>query len=107
MKKRIFLALVLGSLFTSIIGRVVVHVNAQDERGPIHVCVAQGGVLHVVPYADGCPQGQRSLMLKRANTAGNSEKPKDKTPQDTSLDKAKLEELNRRLIRLEDLGCAA
>ncbi len=107
MKIKILLAFVLGISFTSFIGRLVVHVKAQDAGGPIHVCVAQDGVLHVVPYAAGCPPGQRRLVLKRANAAANSEKPKDKTPPDTSLDKAKLEDLNRRLIKLEEMGCAA
>ncbi len=107
MKLKIFLALVLGFSFTAILGPVAVRVKAQDWRGPIHVCVAQDGVLHVVPYAAGCQQGQRSLLLKKASASGASDKPNDKTPTDTTLDKGKLEDLNRRLIKLEEMGCAA
>jgi mRNA-degrading endonuclease RelE of RelBE toxin-antitoxin system len=107
MKIKILLAFVIGISSTSFIGRIAVHVKAQAAVGPIHVCAAQDGVLHVVPYTAGCPPGQRRLLLKRANSAANTEKPKDKTLPDTSLDKAKLEDLNRRLIKLEEMGCAA
>jgi hypothetical protein len=90
---------------TSMIGRVVVPVEAQTEGGPVHVCIAKDGILHVVPYAAGCPKDQRSLLLKRSDASHGEEAEKSKST--SSLDKTRLEDLNRRLINLEELGCAA
>jgi hypothetical protein len=106
---KIFLAFGLGCLFASVVGRLAVHVRAQDEGGPVHVCVAQDGVLRVVPYAAGCPQGQRSLLLKKADSTVDLGKPKEKKKDEdtSSLDKTILEDLNRRLIKLEGMDCAA
>jgi hypothetical protein len=105
---KLFLAFTLGCLVASLIGQVTVDVKAQDDDGPFHVCVAQDGVMRVVPYTDGCPTGQRSVMLKEADAKIGFDKPKEKTDQDTSsLDKTILEDLNRRLINLESLDCAA
>ena len=105
---KLFLAFTLGCLVTSLIGQVTVHVKAQDDDGPVHACVAQDGVMRVVPYTDGCPPGQRDVMLKKADAKIGFDKPKEKTDQDSSsLDKTILEDLNRRLINLESLDCAA
>lgn len=104
---KIVLALVLGCLATEVASLIVRRVGAQNESGPVHVCVAQDGVLHVVTYASGCQQGERSLMLKRAKPQVGQQKPKEKNGDETTLDRAKLEDIHRRLIKLEEMGCAA
>src|SRR6266571_7646914 len=104
---KIFLAFTLGCLITLIIGRIAVRVRAQDEGGPVSVCVAQDGVLRVAPYEAGCPAGQRRLLLKKADSIVDLGK-KEKRDEDTSsIDKTILEDLNRRLIKLEGMDCAA
>jgi hypothetical protein len=102
---KILLTFVPGFLVASMIELVVVPVKAQDVHGPVHVCVAKDGVLKGVPYAAGCPQGERSLLLKKAHASGGGEVKKSENT--SSIDKTSLEDLNRRLIKLEELGCAA
>ena len=103
----IILAFVFGCLAAAIIGKVAVRVGAQadGEGGIVHVCVAQDGVLKIAAPTAVCPNGQRSLLLKRADSDVDLDKPKDKeTP---PVDKAKLDDLDQRLKKLEGTDCAA
>jgi len=104
---KLVLALVLGCAATLVFSRVIGHVNAQDQTGPIFVCVGQDGVLHVVPFASGCQPGERRLSFKRANPQGTKAKPQENKSNESNLDKAELEDIHRRMIKLEEMGCAA
>jgi len=104
---KIVIAVILGCVATSVLWMIVGHVNAQDQSGPVHVCVAQDGILHVVPFASGCKPGERSLSLKRAVPQSGGEKPKKNNNDQTTLDGPTLQDINRRLIKLEEMGCAA
>jgi hypothetical protein len=105
MNLKSLVAINLGFFVTSTTGGVGVPAKAQDPGGPIQACVAKDGLLIVVPYPAGCQPGQRSLLLKRPDASGGDEA--GKSEETSRIDKAKLEDLNRRLIKLEALGCAA
>jgi hypothetical protein len=102
-------AFALGCLLSLFIGRIAVSVGAQGQKlgqvfaYNIHVCIDKDDVMHVVVPIAICPSGQRSARLKYALADVDSDKP----PKDTSLDTAKVEGLNRRLSRLDEMGCAA
>jgi hypothetical protein len=106
---KILLAFALGCLLNSPIGRIAMPAHAQgsSQGGDVHVCANKNGVLRMVAPAAPCPSGQRSLMIKNAISDPGQDKPRNTTPEGTSLDKAMLEDANRRLIQLEELGCGA
>jgi hypothetical protein len=106
---KILLAFALGCLLSSPTGRIAIRAHAQgrSQGGDVHVCADKNGMLRMVAPAALCPAGQRSLIIQNAIPNVDVDKPKNKTPEDTSLDKARLEDINRRLIKLEELGCAA
>ena len=106
---KILLAFAFGCLATSTIGRVAVHVSAQGDKegGNIHVCAAQDGVLRMVDPLATCPAGQRSLILKKASSDVDLDKPKDKNNDVSPIDKAKLNELDQRLKKLESADCGS
>lgn len=109
-KARILFAFVLGCLVTSIIGPVVIHVSAQgqNESGNIHVCADKTGVLRIVAPAETCPNGQRSLLLKKATSDVDLDQPKEKQNEGLSqIDQTILEDLNRRLMKLESEDCSS
>lgn len=109
--KRILL-FVLGSFASLIVRHGIVDVAAQGgaQGGNVYACVDKDDVMRVVSQAAGCPSGQRRVVLGNAvsgDASGNPEnKTSDKSP-NPSMDQAKLKELNTRLIKLEEMGCAA
>jgi hypothetical protein len=107
-KPKILLAFALGFLLTPIIGRKVVHVRAQGDSqgGKIHACVDKDGVLRMVALTAPCPNGERSVLLERANSNVDMKLPKEK--KDTSsVDKTILDNLNQRLRKLENMECGS
>jgi hypothetical protein len=111
-KAKLFLVVACGCVTSLIVGRAIVDVGAQGESqgANIQVCVDKNDVMRVVASSSACPNGQRSLILKNALSDLEPEKPENKTPDKTpnpSLDQAKLKDLNVRLIKLEEMGCAA
>jgi hypothetical protein len=111
-RAKLVLPFVLGCVASLIAGRAIVDVVAQGGgQGPnIHVCVDKDDVMRVVASTASCPNGQRSIVLGSAVTADGSgnpvDKSRDKSP-NPSLDQAELKDLNVRLIKLEEMGCAA
>ena len=105
---KILFAFALGCLLSSPIGRIAIPAQAQgrSQGGDVHVCADKNGMLRMVAPAAPCPAGQRTLVIQNAIPNVDVDKPKNKTPEDTSLDKARLEDINRRLSELEELGCA-
>lgn len=104
----IFLAFALGFFLGSPMGSMTVPARAQgNSQSDVHACVDKNGVLGMVDLSAACPSGQQSLMIKNATPDLNLDKPEDKSPDDTTLDKATLEDVNRRLAKLEEEGCAA
>ncbi len=104
----IFLAFAFGCLFPLTNGCAAVPVGAQDEGGTLHVCVTQDGVMRIVPNSAACPQAQRSLLLQKADSSVDLDQPKEKKSEDTSsIDKTILDDLNRRLNKLENMECAS
>src|ERR1035437_4016711 len=99
---KIILAFALGCLVTLAIGRLVVHVRAQgdDQGGNIHLCADKDGVMRLTAPTATCPNGQRSLVLKKASSDAQVDEPKE------NPDEKKLEDINRRLQKLENMGCA-
>jgi hypothetical protein len=95
----------IGMVIASVI--TAVDVRAQDEGGTIRVCVAQNGVMRVVPFSAACPQGQRSLLLQKADSTVDLDQPKEKKSENGLIDKTILEDLNRRLNKLENMDCGA
>jgi hypothetical protein len=82
--------------------------RAQDESGTIRVCVASDGVMRIIPFSGSCPQGQRSLSLQKADSTVDLEPAKEKNNEDiSSVDKTILNDLNRRLNKLENMHCGA
>jgi hypothetical protein len=108
MKKiKILLAFALGCLVTLIFARLEFSVSAQGNENPIvHVCVGADGVLRMVDPTATCPDGQRSMLLKRAEPDVDADKPKG-NDQPSPIDQAKLDELNRRLKKLESMDCSS
>jgi hypothetical protein len=99
---------VLGFLITSITATVI-HVRAQSGLvgGGIHACVASNGVMRMVAPAATCASGERSLGLRIATPdAPDSPKPTQQ-PLDASIDQAILNDLSRRLLKLENMDCGA
>jgi hypothetical protein len=107
---KILLAFALGFLLTSIVGRKVLHVSAQGDGqgGILHVCVDKDGVLTMVAPTATCANGQRSLLLKKSDSTVDLDQAKEKhQAQDTSIDQTILDDLNRRLSKLENMECGA
>lgn len=111
-RAKLVVPFVLGCVASLIVGHAVVDVIAQGtgQGANIYVCVDKDDVMRVVASTASCPNGQRRVVLGSAITAdesGNPEnKSRDKSP-NPSIDQAKLKELNVRLIKLEQMGCAA
>ena len=106
---RIVHSVVLGCVVSSLIGRIEIEAHAQvNAQAPnIHVCADKNDVLRIAAPDAPCPKGQRSLILQTVLSGVEPEKPKDTTPNDITLDRAALDDINRRLSKLEELGCAA
>jgi hypothetical protein len=102
---KIFFGFVLGCIVTSIIGPVVVRVRAQSQTqttGSAHVCADKDGVLRMIGLTADCPAGQRSFVFKTTGALG-ADQPKEAKSGDTSqIDQAMLEQLNRRISKLEN-----
>jgi len=108
MKKLIiFLAFAFGCLFPLALGRTA-DATAQDEGGPVHVCVAPDGVMRIVPFSATCPEGQRSVILQKADSTVDLDQEKEKKGEgSSSIDKTILNDLNRRASKLENMDCAS
>jgi hypothetical protein len=109
-RPKILLAFALGFLLTSIVGRRALHVRAQGEGqgGILHVCVDKDGVLRMVAPTATCANGETSLLLKRSDSTVDLDQPKEKQQaQDTSIDQTILDDLNRRLSKLENMECGS
>src|SRR4051812_28040030 len=108
-KANIFLAFALGCLSPLTVGRVAVRLGAQgrDEGGNIHVCVGEDGVLRRAGLTTPCPVGQRSLLLERAGTADAGKPDEEQGGDSAQIDKAILDDLSRRLDKLESQDCAS
>ena len=104
---KILLAFALGCFLGLPMVRIAIRAHAQGTKlgGDVHVCADKNGLLHMAPPAGGCPNGQRSLIIKNAISPVQLDKPKNKTPDEISLDRTKLEDINRRLAELEEMGC--
>jgi hypothetical protein len=105
----IFAAFAFGSLLSWPLGGIAIRTHAQgkSEGGDLHVCADKNGMLRRVAPRAPCPNGQRSLVIQNAISDLDADKPQNKTPGDISLDRARLEDINRRLAELQELGCAA
>lgn len=99
-----------GCLLPLIIWRCAAQVSAQDEGGTIHACVAQNGVMRIIPFSSVCPADQRSVLLQKPDSTVDVDQPKDKGKKDEGLspaDKAILDDLGRRLSKLENMDCSS
>ncbi len=83
-------------------------VPAVRAQGPeytsdaIKVCIAGDAVLRLVELSAGCPDGQRSLLLKKKILEPNPPPPGDEQKTNgSSIDKKKLDDFERRLKDLE------
>jgi hypothetical protein len=105
---KVYLSFVVGCLVATLIGQIVVHVKAQaaGEGGNIHVCAAPDGTLRLTAPIAACPNGQRSLILKKADSAVDEDKSKE-DPTHPRGDKAKLDDLDQRLKKLESADCSS
>ena len=105
----IAVAFVLGCGLTAIVAMATAPMEAQaGEGGYILVCADAGGVLRVIAPTATCPAGQRTIVLKKADSDLDIDTPKDKDGKDASpVDAQRLEELTRRVAKLEEMGCAA
>lgn len=104
----LILAFAFGCLLPLIIGHNAVHVSAQDEGGSMHVCVDKDGALHNASLAATCPAGQRSYLIKKSDSTTDLDQPKEKEKKnedEAAIDKAILDDLNRRLNKLENEEC--
>ena len=92
-----------GCVATALVTWLVPAVRAQGAEytsDAIKVCVADDGVLRMVDLSAGCPDGQRTLLLKKKNIEPNPA-PDEAKMGIPSLDKRRLDELERRLKDLE------
>ena len=105
----VLLAFVIGCLLNLLLGRAVIYAQApgNSQGGYVHACAGQDGVLRMVALTASCPSGQRSLMMENVTWEFEQNPPIDKNPDGITLDKATLEDINRRLAELEKLGCTA
>src|SRR6476646_3238129 len=103
-----FLAFTFGCLLPLMIWRGSALVSAQDEGGTVHACVASNGVMRVIPFSSVCPPDQRSILLQKPDSTVDVDQQKDKKKIDdlSSADKAMLNDLGRRLSKLEELDCS-
>jgi hypothetical protein len=107
-KVTIFLAFALGCLLPLTSGHTSINVSSPDEGGPVYVCVTQDGAMRIVPFSAACPQGQRRVILQKADSTVDLDQAKEKKKEDkSSIDKTILDDLNRRLRKLENMECAS
>jgi len=106
----VLLVFVIGGLLTLLLGRAAIYAQqpGKSQAGYVHVCAGgQDGALRMVALTAACQRGQRSLMLENVTSEYEQSPPIDKNPDDITLDRATLQDVNRRLAELEKLGCTA
>lgn len=102
-----FVAFGLGCLATLFVARLGPRLHAQgnsDTSDTVHVCVAPDGVMKLAELYASCPDGQKSLLLKKKTVDADVPKPPDEKSRacaDT-MDKRELDDFERRLKTLEN-----
>lgn len=104
---RVVVAFTLGCFAATMTGALTARPSAQAASTSIHVCVDKGVLRLTAPSAT-CPAGQQSLTLQKATPQVAGNQTDESSSQATSpVDQAALADLNRRLAKLEQMGCAA
>jgi hypothetical protein len=94
-----------GCVATILMTWLVPTLRAQGNEftsDAIKVCVADDGVLRMVELSTGCPDGQRTLLLRKKIVEGDpAPSADDSKTGTTSIDKWRIDDFERRLKDLE------
>lgn len=105
MKVQTVAAFVVGCFTSVLVGWMAPGLGAQgsnDSSDAIKACAGTDNVLRLIPLSAGCPDGQRTFLLRKKLLEGESPTPSEaKMPERTPLDTKRLDDFERRIREIE------